>query len=172
MRTMRRCSRHGPIMILQTLDILQRMRLSTGEHNFCQRGAVSVTLHEVILRLGIEAVNFRSGHHTRIRLRLYNVRETYGYWPSRLCTICLTFGAFNGTMTVVLTVVIWAIRSYEVIFNLIIYIHIRTQSPKMSRIAVRARHKCCLTSIRFLIVSGFKLERRKDIVSRPPEKMR
>ena len=37
--------------------------------------------------------------------------------------------------------------------------------------AMHASCKCCLTSIRVLIVSGFKLERCRDIVSRPPKKM-
>jgi len=41
----------------------------------------------------------------------------------------------------------------------------------MSWTAMRASCKCCLTSIRVLIVSGFKLERCRDIVSRPPKKM-
>ena len=38
--------------------------------------------------------------------------------------------------------------------------------------AVRAKRRCCLTNINVRIVSGFKLAQRKDIVSRPPEKIR
>jgi hypothetical protein len=38
--------------------------------------------------------------------------------------------------------------------------------------AARAWRRRCLTSIKVLMVSGFKLARRKEIVSRPPEKMR
>ena len=44
-------------------------------------------------------------------------------------------------------------------------------APNISRIAVWARHSCCLTSINVLIVSSCRLTRHNDIVSRLPEKI-
>jgi hypothetical protein len=37
--------------------------------------------------------------------------------------------------------------------------------------AVCARHRHCLTIIKVLIVSGFRLVQRNDIMSHPPEEM-
>ena len=41
----------------------------------------------------------------------------------------------------------------------------------MSWIAPRARHRRCLTNIRVRMVSGLRLARRSEIVSRAPENM-
>lgn len=102
--------------------------------------------------------------------------KMYGYITGKFSynrTVYFSFGLLNGTLRV-------KIRIYGHIYGhyYLGYIAKCASSSRQEKMMVeyyffsRARINFRFTNIRILIVSGLRLARRREIVSRPPEKIR